>query len=322
MPPHSQSVVVVTGASSGVGRATALAFARKGAAVALVARGRETLETLAADCRGAGGQALVLPVDVRDEDTVADLARDVIAEFGRIDVWVNNAAVIAYGRLEEVPGEIWRGVIETNLFGTYHGIRAALPWLREQGSGTIINVSSILGKAEGPYQSAYVASKFALRALATTVRQETRDVPGIKISTVLTAAVDTPLFRSGANATGRQVVPPGPAIDARRVADAIVRNARRPRREITVGASTRMGLVGARISPALAERASARIVEKRHFTDESAPRTEGNVLSPRDAEGQIDGGWRNLGQRRRTGRLAAAGLLILGAAVAARRSAR
>ncbi len=170
MAPHPQPVVVVTGASSWVGRATALAFARRGAAVALVARRREPLEALASDCRGAGGQAFVASVDVRDEEAVAGLARDVIAEFGRIDVWVNNAAVIAYGRLEELPGDVWRGVIETNVFGTYHGLRAVLPWFREQGGGTIINVSSILAKAEAPYQSAYVASKFAIRALAATVR--------------------------------------------------------------------------------------------------------------------------------------------------------
>ncbi len=209
---------------------------------------------------------------------VSDLAREVVGEFGRIDVWVNNAAAIAYGRLEEQPGEVWRGVIETNIFGTYHGVRAVLPWFREQGHGTIINVGSILSKAEGPYQSAYVASKFAIRALSTTVRQEIRDVPDIHVSTVLVAAVDTPLFRSGPNATGRQVVPPGPAIDAGRIANAIVRNAQSPRREIVVGGSTRLGLLSGRISPALTEFASARIVDRQHFTKEPAAQTEGNVL--------------------------------------------
>lgn len=139
------------------------------------------------------------------------------------------------------------------------------------------------------------------------------------MSTVLPAAIDTPFFRSGANVTGRQVVPPGPAIDARRVADAIVRTARRPRREVIVGGSTRMGLIGARLSPGAAERISARLVDAQHFTDDPAPRTEGNVLEPITTGADIDGGWRDLDKRSRMRTVLTVGALTTAAAVTARR---
>lgn len=314
MPRLDRSVVVITGASSGIGRAAALAFARKKAALVLVARREEPLESLAADCRGAGASVLVRPADVRDEEDVRSVAREAVEHFGRIDVWVNNAAVIAYGRLEEVPGEVWRGVIRTNVFGTYHGTAAVLPWFREQGEGVLINVSSILGKTAAPYQSAYTASKHAIRAISESVIQETHDVPGITACTVLPGPVDTPFFRMGANVTGRTVVPPGPPVDARRVAAAIVRCAARPTREVVVGAGTRLGLLSARIAPGLTLRASAPLMERTHFEDEPAERTEGNVLEPVHRDAQVDGGWRrSRGSRAR--RLGAA--LLLGAVGAA-----
>ncbi|KGM13737.1 short-chain dehydrogenase, partial [Cellulomonas bogoriensis 69B4 = DSM 16987] len=291
MPRPDRSVVVITGASSGVGRATAHAFARRGACLVLVARRDWALQELAAECRGEGADVLVRAADVTDEQAVSQVARAAVARFGRIDVWVNNAAVIAYGRLEEVPGELWRRVVETNLFGSYHGARAALPWFREQGGGVLVNVASILGKTGAPYQSAYVASKHAMRAMGECIRQEVRDVPGISVSTVLPGPIDTPFFASGANLTGRVVTPPGAPVDARRVAAAIVRCAAHPRREVVVGASTRLGLLGNRLAPGLTERVSARLMDRTHFSDERAAPTEGNVRSPRDREARIDGGW-------------------------------
>jgi NAD(P)-dependent dehydrogenase (short-subunit alcohol dehydrogenase family) len=144
MKKLKNSVAVITGASSGIGRATALAFADAGSAVVASARREEPLDELVEECRSRGGQAEAVVADIRDPDAMEQLAREAVGRFGRIDVWVNNAAVITYGRMEEVPVEEWHGVIETNVFGTYHGIRAALPWLREQGAGVIVNVGSVL----------------------------------------------------------------------------------------------------------------------------------------------------------------------------------
>jgi NAD(P)-dependent dehydrogenase (short-subunit alcohol dehydrogenase family) len=131
------AVVVITGASTGLGRATALAFARRGANLSLAARREDTLHQPAQECQHFGSRTLAIPTDVTDEAAVQNLAQRTFQEFGRLDIWVNNAAVTAFGRFEEIPSDIYRRVIETNLFGYIHGARAALPYFREQGSGTL-----------------------------------------------------------------------------------------------------------------------------------------------------------------------------------------
>src|SRR4051812_48570556 len=193
------SVVVITGASSGIGRAAALRFATAGERLVLAARAPEPLEEVAAACRRRGADALAIPTDVRDERAVAALAEAAVARFGRIDVWVNAAGVIAYGRFEEIPSEVFRGVIETNLFGQIHGARAAIPRFREQGRGVLINLASVWGRITSPDVSPYVTSKFAVRAFSACLRHELRDAPGIDVATILPAAVDTPIFRQAAN---------------------------------------------------------------------------------------------------------------------------
>ena len=311
-----RQVTVITGASGGIGRATAHAFATRGAIVVLAARRAEALEEVARECREIGAaDVLAVPLDVADADAAAALAHDTVSRFGRIDVWVNNAAVVLYGRAEEVPDNVWRRVIETNLFGAYHGARAALPWFREQGSGVLVNVSSILGKAGSPFQSAYVASKHAVRALSDSVRQEVVDADDIHVCTVLPGPVDTPLFRSGANYTGWRVVPPGAPVDPARVAAGIIRCATQPTREVVVGASTRAGLLVTRIAPALAESVAARAISKVHFDKVPSPRTEGNVFAPLEEAGRVDDRWRDEKVRRSKGALlTVAGLT--GAAIA------
>lgn len=314
------TVAVITGASSGIGRATARAFARGGSSsVVLVARRAAALERVAKECREAGAEALAVPLDVGDADAVERLARQVVTRFGRIDVWVNNASVVGYGRVEEMPAQVWQGIVRTNLFGAYHGTRAVIPWFREQGHGVLINVSSILGRTGSPFQSAYVASKHGIRALSDCVRQELADVEGINVCTVLPGPVDTPLFRSGANYTGLRVVPPGAPVDPRRVAAAIVRCALKPKREVVVGAATRLGLLSERLAPALTEVVSARAIDRGHFDRTPAGRTDGNVLEPRPDITGVSDGWRREKARRNRGPLLAAGGAAVAIAVAARR---
>lgn len=285
------SVVVITGASSGIGRATALAFARRGATVVVSARREEALADVVQECRAHKADALALPADVRDAESVEQVARQAVHRFGRLDVWVNDAAVNLYGRLEDAPVDAWHAVVETNVFGTYHGMRAALPPMREQGRGVIVNVSSVLGKVGSPYQSSYVASKHAVRALSDCVRQEVLDTPGIAICTVLPGPVDTPLFTQAANYTGREVKPIKPVISADRVAKAIVSCAARPRRESLVGASARQIVGAKRVVPGLAERRLARQVEQDHFADAPAPTQPGIVRQPGEGNGTVSGGW-------------------------------
>ncbi|WP_017720518.1 SDR family NAD(P)-dependent oxidoreductase [Kamptonema formosum] len=143
------SVIALTGASSGIGRA-ALELAKQGATLLLAARRAGVLEEVAAECERLGGRARAVPTDVTSEEAVQELAQRAVNTFGRLDVWINNAAVTLFARFEDAPSQVYRRVIETNLFGYIHGARAALPYFREQGSGILINVDSVVGAAGQP----------------------------------------------------------------------------------------------------------------------------------------------------------------------------
>lgn len=287
----TDSVVVITGASSGIGRAAALKFARLGAAVALAARSEEQLQEVAEQCDGLGGRSMVIPLDVADEGRVREMAKRVVDTFGRIDVWVNNAAVTLFGRVEETPYEDCRRVMETNFFGYLHGARAVIPYFREQGRGVLINVSSQVGKVGQPYTSMYVSSKFAINGLSECLRMELMDAPDIHVCTLLPPSVDTPLFQHGANYTGRAVKPMDPVHSVEEVADAVVQLAQHPRRELYVGGAAVMMSAMRTMTPRLAEKMMARQVESNHFQDRPASSSHGNLRAPMKEWNSVTGGW-------------------------------
>jgi short-subunit dehydrogenase len=177
--------VVVTGASSGIGRAVAARFARKGSDVVLVARSEESLAVAADECRAAGVRVLEVCADVADPDAVDRVAAQTVRAWGGIDVWVNNVGVMAYGELVEVPVATQRRVVEVNLLGTMWGTRAALRVMKEQGRGAVVNVSSLYGKVTTPYVTGYSASKFGILGFSQAVREELFDYPEISVSVVL-----------------------------------------------------------------------------------------------------------------------------------------
>jgi NAD(P)-dependent dehydrogenase (short-subunit alcohol dehydrogenase family) len=300
----SDSVVVITGASSGIGRAAAQRFAREGSTVVLAARNAQALGEVAAECEQLGARALAVPTDVTDESAVKALCRRALEDFGHIDVWVNDAAVTLLARFEEAPPDAWRRVIETNLFGYVYGARAVLPVFREQGRGVLINISSMNGHVGGPYLSAYITSKFAIRGFGESLRQELLDAKDIHVVTVQPASIDTPIFQHAANYTGRAVQPLSPIYTAERVARAIVHAARRPRREMVVGPAGRNLVLLHKLMPGLAERLMARLVERDHFQDAPAAASPGNLFSPSEPA-SISGGWRESPAKR-------AGLGLLG----------
>jgi short-subunit dehydrogenase len=293
----SQSAVVITGASSGIGRAAALAFARRGSRLALAARAPGPLQQVARDCEARGAEVMWQSVDVREEQQVAELARGTVERFGRLDVWVNCAGVIAYGRFEQVPTDVFRAVVETNLFGQVHGARAALTQFRRQGSGVLINMASVWARVTAPDVSAYVASKFAVRAFSECLRQELRDAPDIDVATMLPQAVDTPIFDRAANFAGRSARPMPPVIDARTVATGVLRCAESPKREVTYSRAGRGIELAATFAPALYGRFFPPAFEAGNYAGEPLSPTVGTVLGPADGTHSIEGGWKR--QRRR-----------------------
>lgn len=288
-------VVVITGASSGIGHATAVRLAKKGAHLVLAARRENELESVAQECRSHGARCLVVPTDVRDESAVQQLCDRAVREFGHVDVWINDAAVTAFGPFEQIPSDVYRAVIDTNLFGCIHGTRTALRHFRERGRGTLINLGSVVSDMPQPWASAYVVSKQGIQALDRCIRQELK-VQGeqdVHVVTVLPSTIDTPLFDNAANYTGRRVVPMPPINDPETVAKAIEGAIRRPRREIHVGRASRTGALMARVLPAQTERTMAGVVDRQHLADMATPQTSGNVLQPGRIPGNVEGGWRH-----------------------------
>jgi short-subunit dehydrogenase len=319
------SVVVITGASSGVGRATALRFASKGAHVVVAARRAQALETLAAECRRAGVEALAVPTDVTDAGAVDDLARRAVARFGRIDVWVNDASVALFAPFLDAPLADVRRVLDVNVMGYVHGARAALAQMELQGEGVLINVASVVGEVPQPYTSAYSMSKAAVRALGTSLRSELllAHDSDIKVVTVLPATIDTPFFRHGANYTGREPVPMPPVYSPQRVARAIVDAARAPRREVVVGPAGRQFALQHKVVPGTTEGMMALQVDRTQLSrHNAAPDTTGNlyVPSPEPRDAEVEGGWN--GRRRTAGRRLAVAGVGVGAALVLRRVLR
>jgi NAD(P)-dependent dehydrogenase (short-subunit alcohol dehydrogenase family) len=292
----SNMVAVITGASSGIGRATALRYAAMGAAVVLASRRRQALTKLAAECAELGGRALAVPTDVTDPGQVDALARRAVDEFGRIDVWVNNAAVSVFAPFLEMPLDDLRRVLDVNILGYVYGARAALRVMTGQGSGSLVNVASIVGEVPQPYTAPYGMSKAAVRALGVSLRQELalQKAKHISVSTVLPATIDTPFFRHSANYTGREVLAMPPVYSPEAVAKAIERVARKPRNEVVVGGAAGPALVRRhRKSPAPVEAQMALQTEKTHLSrDDRAAATTGILYYPApDADAEVTGGW-------------------------------
>jgi NAD(P)-dependent dehydrogenase (short-subunit alcohol dehydrogenase family) len=292
--------VVITGASSGIGRAAALAFADRHARLTLCSRNPAALEDLARECRVRGAEAIVGALDITDESAVERLSRQAVAAFGGIDIWVNAAAVLLLGPFEKLPADAFRRVIDTNLFGCVHASRCALRQFRAQGGrGVLINMSSMLGVMTEPHLTAYVATKFAIRGFTASLRQEVRDTPAIRICTILPAAIDTPIYQKAGNFHGKKARSIMPVYAVERVAQTIVRAAAGQGRggEYLVGGFAWLLLFAQKISPSLLERLIARIGPRLQFEPQAEEGTTGNLFDSR-APHQADGGWRAYWKRR------------------------
>jgi short-subunit dehydrogenase len=273
-------VVVVTGASSGIGRATAVRFAKGGAHVVLAARREPALEGTAELCRKVGGTAQVVPTDVTKEEEVRHLLEAALEERGRIDVWINNAGVTLFAALEDASFEDHRRVIEVNLYGTMLGARAVIPVFRRQKSGVLINVGSVLSKIGQPVVPSYVISKFAIRGVSEALRAELASERGIHICTVFPYAVDTQHFEAGANELGHTINAMPPMQSPEAVAQAIARLAARPRRELHVPRYAALGVALHLLFPRTVEQLLARSVRRWHVSDKPEASNAGNLYAP------------------------------------------
>ncbi|MDN4612122.1 SDR family NAD(P)-dependent oxidoreductase [Arthrobacter burdickii] len=297
---HAAETVVITGASSGIGRATARLFAQDGARLVLAGRDADTLEAVAAECRDRGAAVLAVPTDVGSEDDVDRLADAAVQHFGSIDVWVGNASLYSFGTFEQTPSEVFDRIIEVNLLGQVYGARAALRVFRRQGRGVLVSVASVYSRITSPLVSPYVTSKFGLLGFLEVLRMETRNAPDIHVCAVLPATIDTPIHQHAANYTGRPVRPLPPVVDPVRVARAIVRVSRRPRRLVQVGRVQSMFVYARALAPAAYEPAVAVAYRALALKKGSLPPAPGNLFeADRKATG-VTGGWRILPWLRRT----------------------
>jgi short-subunit dehydrogenase len=301
---RGRQVVVITGASSGIGRATALRFADKGWAVVLGSRREQALTELAEECRARGGDAISVATDTTDADAVQALADAAVTRYGRIDVWVNNAAVGIYGPFQEIPLDDFRRLLDVNVMGYVYGARAALEVMTGQGRGVLINVSSIVGEVPAPYTAPYAMSKAAVRSLSASLRQELwlEGHKKVKVCTVLPATIDTPFFRHAANYSGRKVLAMPPVYTADQVALAIRDLAKAPQDEIVVGTVGKAMVKQHRVTPGAVEAQMAAQVDKTHLSrKEPAPDSAGTLYSPftDPSDPEVGGGWNG---KRRTAR--------------------
>ncbi|RAK50922.1 SDR family oxidoreductase [Phenylobacterium deserti] len=319
-------VAVITGASSGAGRATARLFAKEGYDLVLAARGADALQAAATECESAGARAIAQPTDVSDPAQVEALAARALAEFGGFEVWINNAGVMQFGRIDQTTPEALSRVINVNVGGAMFGSRAAITHFRQQGKGVLINISSVLGVVGQPYASSYVASKFAVRGLSEALRQELHDAPGVKVCTVLPAAIDTPIYQRAANETGQAVRPIWLLYPPRAVARACLRMARNPRRETVAGRAFGLAtLAGARLAPGLSEAFTGLASRLMEFPGRAADTSPGNLWRPtqtKDDGLEVSGQWRRHDARRLGKAAGLAGLAVAGGALIAARTLR
>ena len=289
--PIEEQVVVLTGASSGIGRQSAIALGERGATVVLAARNVTALRETAREVEAAGGTALAAVTDVAEWSQVERLAADAVERFGRIDTWVNAAAISAYATVEQLDVEEFERIMQVNFMGYVYGVKAVLPHMVRQGEGGIINVGSVLSRRSVPLQAAYCASKHAIKGFNEALRTELRhEHPGISVTLVLPSSINTPLFHNARSKMGVLPQPIPPVYEPETVALAIAHAAEHPRAEIVVGGAGKFMTALQSLSPALVDRLMVR--NGSYFKQQRADRPDDgldNFDAPLDGPGSAHG---------------------------------
>ena len=288
LKPIQEQVIVITGASSGIGMATALLAAERGAKVVVAARSDGALASVAAEICSKGGQAIHVVADVANRDHVERIARLTIDRFGRFDTWVNDAGVAIYGRLDQVTDEDSRRLFDVNFWGVVNGSLVALEHLRARG-GALVNVGSEVSDAVIPLQGMYSASKHAVKGFTDALRVEVEQVDQAPVSITLVqpTAVDTPYPQHAKNYMDHEPKLPSPKIDPYKVARAIVNAAEHHVRDVTVGAMAKMNTTVAKLVPKLGDALSAMYKDKQHYDE--PPRNPQGTLDQPGESGRVYG---------------------------------
>jgi NAD(P)-dependent dehydrogenase (short-subunit alcohol dehydrogenase family) len=298
MSPNSTAApetVLITGASSGIGRATALELAGRGTRLVLVARGEEALEETAAEARAAGAaEVLVHPADVTDEEAIQAAVESAVHRFGGLDAVVHAAQVMAYGTIEEVPREVFERVVETAVHGTAVVARAVLPVFRKQSEGQLVVVNSLLGQVATPLMGSYIAAKWGQLGLVRVLQQETRDVPGIQISILQPGGVDTPIYFQAASWAGSTGRPPPPVYSPHRLGRRIVALLDRPRRQVQAGILNPLITAAFRLVPGVFDVLVGPLMQRLAIAGDDVPPTTGNVFASRPQGNATEGRWRSI----------------------------
>lgn len=249
-----EQVMVITGASSGIGLTTARHAVRQGAAVVLAARDQGTLDRLCEELKAAGGRALAVATDVSRYEDVQKLAEKAITEFGAFDTWVNDAGGSVYGKISDVPVEEERKLFEINYWGVVYGSRVAAEHLRQHG-GALINLGSVASDRAVPLQASYSASKHAIKAYSDALRSELeKDGAPVSVTLIKPTAIDTPFFRHAKSYMGIQPSEPSPMYAPEAVANAILYAAQHPIRDILVGGTAPLQSIMGRLTPRLGDK--------------------------------------------------------------------
>jgi short-subunit dehydrogenase len=289
-----KKVIVIIGATSGIGRATALQCARQGHHLVLACRQEKELSDLAARCQRGGTQVVPVVTDISREDDVTGLAQQAIKAFGYFDVWINDAAVGVYGWFEQVPSRHAQRVMDVNIMGCVHGTKAALRHFKSRKSGILINVSSVAGVLGQPFSAYYAMSKFAIRGLCLSLQAELSHEKSIKVCCVIPGAMDTPFFQHAANFTGRQLKALPPVFNPNRVARAVLKLLKKPRPEVFVGINPLKLTVLRTFFPHFFAKNYQRYILKNQFQNKAAALTDGNIFNPiQEWSAQVYGGWRH-----------------------------
>jgi len=287
----SEKTVVITGASSGAGRAAAIEFARHGAKIVLASRNMKVLDEAEAECREMGALAFAVQADVTDAQAMKKLAATANEFGGSIDIWINNAGVLAAGEFTETPVTVHDQVIRTNLLGYLHGAYAVMPYFQAQKYGVLINNISVGGWIPVPYGVGYSASKFGLRGFSQALRGELGKYKNVHICDLYPAFLDSPGIQHAANYTGHYLKPAPPVYDPQRLARTMVAVAQHPKKSTTIGSAAAFLRLAHSIMPGTFRAITAKTIETYLNKADRVSETSGNLFATVDYGTSIHGGW-------------------------------